>query len=146
MDVVAEGIVVDYDEPFERHVPVGFRPCQHFEGDDCHRVAHELTTALAEMCETDTRARGSLLICLDELAENVIHHSESPVGGFAAAQGWPRKRNEMEVAIVDLGRFAEASRTTLHMPRLRTTWSPSEPPFSRTSPLRQSETQGLVCR
>jgi anti-sigma regulatory factor (Ser/Thr protein kinase) len=79
--------------------------------NECHQASRELTAALAERCQTDTVTRGSIWIFLDELAENVLHHAESELGGFAAAQGWPRRRGEMEVAIVDLGQGIKASLT-----------------------------------
>jgi hypothetical protein len=50
-------------------------------------------------------------VCLDELAENVVFHADTDLGGFAAAQGWNR-RPEMEVGIVDLGRGIRESLTT----------------------------------
>jgi anti-sigma regulatory factor (Ser/Thr protein kinase) len=98
-------------EPFERRRAVGFRPCQRFTGgDDYHSVAADLTVALSERCETDSLARASIRIALDELTENVVHHAESPIGGVAAAQGWP-KRDAFEIGIVDLGIGIRASLT-----------------------------------
>lgn len=99
------------EEPFVRREPVGFRPCREFLSvDDCRAVGRELTAALAERCETDDIARASIRICLDELAENVLHHAASPIGGFAAAQGWPRSR-QFEIAIADVGVGIRASLT-----------------------------------
>lgn len=113
MDVIRHGLgMAEVPEDFQRHAAVGFRPCHHFvTEDECHTASRELTAALVERCQTDTVTRGSLWISLDELAENVLHHADSTLGGFAAAQGWPRKRHEMEVAIVDLGRGVRASLT-----------------------------------
>lgn len=91
------------DEPFERRAAVGFRPCKEFiTRDQCRDVALDLTDALTEACETDSTARFSIRICLDELAENVVHHADSPLGGFAAAQGW-RRTSAFEIGMVDLG-------------------------------------------
>jgi anti-sigma regulatory factor (Ser/Thr protein kinase) len=98
----------EYEEEFERRDPVGFRPCQHFDGSEYHVVAAEMANAVAERCETDTVARSSIRICFDELAENVLNHADTPLGGFAMAQAWPR-RSEIEVAIVDLGIGVRAS-------------------------------------
>lgn len=99
----------DLDEPFERREAVGFRPCQQFQTlEEYPRVALGLTDALAERCQTDRVARNSIRIALDELTENVLHHAESPIGGFAAAQGWP-KRGAFEIGIVDLGIGIRAS-------------------------------------
>jgi anti-sigma regulatory factor (Ser/Thr protein kinase) len=90
-------------EDFERNPPVGFRPCREFiTRDECRLVALDLTDALAESCETDSTARASIRICLDELAENVIHHANTPLGGFAVAQGWLRS-SRFEIGIADLG-------------------------------------------
>lgn len=98
-DLVAEIPVED----FTRREPVGFRPCQQFGSpDDYWRVASELSEALRERCNVDDTAFAAIRICLDELAENVVHHADSTIGGFAAAQGNPR-RNRFEVGIVDLG-------------------------------------------
>lgn len=94
---------LDRPEDFTRHAAVGFRPCSTFDSDDNYPgVASELTAAICETCETDDAARNSIRVCLDELCENVLHHADSGVGGFAAAQGWPKK-HLMEVGIVDLG-------------------------------------------
>lgn len=91
------------DPGIARHPPVGFRPCREFvTADECREVARELTDALAERCETERIARASIRICLDELAENVVHRADAPLGGFAAAQGWMRTQ-QFEIAIVDLG-------------------------------------------
>jgi anti-sigma regulatory factor (Ser/Thr protein kinase)/anti-anti-sigma regulatory factor len=91
------------DEQFERHPAVGFRPCQRFLDDEGGRqVALEMTDALAESCETDDLARHSLRICLDELAENVIFHADTPLGGFVVAQRLKRIP-EFEIGIADLG-------------------------------------------
>jgi len=90
-------------EPFVRNPPLGFRPCREFvSAEECQAVARDLTEALVERCATDEVARAAIRICLDELAENVVHHAASPLGGFAAAQGWPRSR-QFEIAIVDVG-------------------------------------------
>src|SRR5829696_7029333 len=68
-------------EDFERNPPVGFRPCREFiSREECRAVALDLTDALAERCDTDSAARFSIRICLDELAENVIHHANTPLG------------------------------------------------------------------
>lgn len=91
------------DEQFDRHPPIGFRPCQRFsDHDGSRRVAKEMTDALAESCETDDVARYSLRICLDELAENVIYHADTDSGGFMVAQGLKRVP-EFEIGIADLG-------------------------------------------
>ncbi len=91
------------DEPFIRRPAVGFRPCQQFEGaDDYWQIAADLTKALVERCKVQFPADAAIRICLDELAENVVHHADSQTGGFAAAQGTPR-RKRFEVGIVDLG-------------------------------------------
>ncbi|HUB05229.1 MAG TPA: ATP-binding protein, partial [Solirubrobacteraceae bacterium] len=100
-----------FKEPFTRRETHGFRPCQMFAGEnDYASVARDLTEALAERCVTDEIARASVRIALDEIAENVVHHAESPFGGIAAAQGWV-KNQEFEIAIVDLGIGIRASLT-----------------------------------
>lgn len=63
---------------------------------------------MAEVCITDKIARDSLYVCLCELAENVLHHADSPSGGYAVAQGYPKK-GKFEVGIVDLGIGVPAS-------------------------------------
>jgi anti-sigma regulatory factor (Ser/Thr protein kinase) len=97
-------------EKFERHEEHGFRGCLPFVDDsDYWQVAAELTDALCERCSTDEVAKAAVRVCLDEIAENVVHHAEAPAG-FAAAQGW-RRTNEFEIAIVDLGVGIRASLT-----------------------------------
>jgi len=103
MNMIRVLVDEDVEEPFTRREPHGFRPCQHFSGaDDYAAVARNLTEALTERCTTDDLSRASIRICLDEIAENVVHHAEAPGGGFGAAQGW-RKNQEFEIGIVDLG-------------------------------------------
>lgn len=98
-----------FEEPFQRRETRGFRPCQHFTGaHDYAAVARDLTEALTERCVTDDIARASVRIALDEITENVVHHADTPMGGFAAAQGWARNQ-EFEIAIVDLGIGVRAS-------------------------------------
>jgi anti-sigma regulatory factor (Ser/Thr protein kinase) len=90
-------------EPFQRKKPFGFRPVQHFCGDDDYWLAaKELTEALAERCQPDEVAKAAIRICLDEMAENVVQHAYTERGGFAAAQT-SLKRKTLEIAIVDLG-------------------------------------------
>jgi hypothetical protein len=107
MDVIRH-FAGEVEEDFERRPPVGFRACQRFTGEDSHVASRELTDAVAERVPADSLGRGSLYVCLDELAENVVHHAQSRVGGFAVAQGW-EKRGEVEIAIVDLGIGIRAS-------------------------------------
>ena len=101
----------DFQEPFTRREACGFRPCEHFTGaHDYAAVALDLTKALTERCSTDELARASIRIALDEILENVVHHADTPIGGFAAAQGW-RRNQDFEIAIVDLGIGMRASLT-----------------------------------
>lgn len=98
------------EEQFERHEERGFRGCLQFVDDsDYWKVAAELTDALCERCSADDVARAAVRVCLDEIAENVVHHADAPAG-FAAAQGW-RQTSEFEIAIVDLGVGIKASLT-----------------------------------
>lgn len=91
------------NEDFERKQPVGFRSCQHFRTEEEQwATSRTLVEALVESCDCDEKARGALAICLDEVCENVLHHAHTPLGGFAAAQGW-RARGDFEIGIVDLG-------------------------------------------
>ncbi len=99
----------EQEEPFERRDDVGFRPARMFSGaDDYHRVCADMVAALGERMPADRHSIASLRIALDEIAENVVHHAASPIGGVAAAQGYPKKR-KFEIAIVDLGVGIQAS-------------------------------------
>ena len=90
-------------EEFERRHPVGFRPCQQFQTEmQFPGVSQAMADALAERCQVDRMAKAAILICLNELTENVIHHAYTELGGFAACQGTPKK-SRFEVGIVDLG-------------------------------------------
>lgn len=104
-------LVGDMPEDFERHEPHGFRPCEHFDcSEDYWQVARSLSEALGERCNVDDTARGAIRVCLDEVCENVIHHADTTLGGFAAAQGWPKQgRRQFEIGIVDLGVGVRAS-------------------------------------
>jgi anti-anti-sigma regulatory factor len=96
-------------EDFERRDPVGFRPIQHFRTpQEQWQTSRTLMDALAESCDCDEAARGAIYICLDEICENVLHHADTRLGGFAAAQGW-RSKKEFEIGLVDLGVGVRAS-------------------------------------
>jgi anti-sigma regulatory factor (Ser/Thr protein kinase) len=95
--------VGDLAEDFERRNPVGFRPCQQFQTElQFPGVSKSLTDALAERCNVGRMAKAAILICLNELTENVIHHAYTDLGGFAACQATLKKKR-FEVGIVDLG-------------------------------------------
>jgi anti-sigma regulatory factor (Ser/Thr protein kinase) len=101
--ILGEGAYERISEGFNRKEPLGFRPCREFIAyDDFPPVTRALTEALAEACEMDDLSRHSIRTCLDELAENVVYHADTPLGGFAAAQGWKRN-GAFEIGIVDLG-------------------------------------------
>lgn len=104
MNLVREVIGDDIPEGFNRNAPVGFRPVQHIapEGKSWI-VAKSLSDALTERCVADEVAHAAVYVCLDEVCENVVHHADTPLGGFAAAQGWPRSNRQFEIGIVDLG-------------------------------------------
>jgi anti-sigma regulatory factor (Ser/Thr protein kinase) len=112
MNLIRE-LVGEMPEDFIRREPMGFRPCQHFLADDDYwQIAGSLTDALAEQCDVDNVARTAIRVCLDEICENVVHHADTPLGGFGAAQGWPRSASrQFEIGIVDLGVGVRASLT-----------------------------------
>lgn len=105
MNLIREVVGIEMPEEFIRKESRGFRPCEHFDTDENYwRVASSLAAALGEQCKVDESAQGAIHVCLDEICENVIHHADTSMGGFAAAQGWTRKTNrQFEIAIVDLG-------------------------------------------
>ena len=113
MNLIRETVGRDVPEDFTRRDPIGFRPCQHFSSDeDYWKVAAELTEALMERCSVDKQANAAIRVCLDEVCENVVHHADTELGGFAAAQGWPKARvPEFEIGIVDLGQGIRRSLT-----------------------------------
>lgn len=90
MNLIRELVGEEWPESFTRRKAKGFRPCEHFEnGSDYWKVASSLTDAICERCNVDKLGRQAVRICMDEVRENVIHHADTPLGGFAAAQGWP---------------------------------------------------------
>jgi hypothetical protein len=111
MNLIRE-LVGELPESFVRREAKGFRPGEHFEDDtDYAIVARSLTEAICERCDVDKLGRAAVRVCLDEVCENVIHHADTPLGGFAAAQGWPKSNREFEIGIVDLGVGKRASLT-----------------------------------
>lgn len=110
MNLIRE-LVGDIPEDFTRREAKGFRPCRHFLADDDYwQIASSLTDALTEQCDVDDVGRRAIRICLDEICENVVHHADTPLGGFGAAQGWPRSPSrQFEIGIVDLGVGVRAS-------------------------------------
>lgn len=98
-------------EPFHRRAGTGFRPCRGFSTEaEAQATARSLTDAVAEGIHTERTARLAINIALGELADNVLHHADVGTGGFAAAQGWPKK-NSFEIGIVDLGIGVRSSLT-----------------------------------
>lgn len=89
-------------EDFKRRKPSGFRPITQFDADAVTMTAKELSEALQEKCQTDAVASAAIFVSISELADNVIHHADTPLGGFCGAQGFSKKP-EFELGIVDLG-------------------------------------------
>jgi anti-sigma regulatory factor (Ser/Thr protein kinase) len=115
MDFLRVIIGEKYDElvrePFRRRSGVGFRPCREFSTEnEAQETARSLTDAVVERVDTEHTARLAINIALGELVDNVLHHADVETGGFAAAQGWPRK-DAFEIGIVDLGIGIRASLT-----------------------------------
>lgn len=81
---------------------VGSRVSQFEDEAGARMVSRELTEALAAGCDVDDLAIRAIRTCLDELCDNVIHHAESDLGGFASGRGW-RRPPRFEVALADLG-------------------------------------------
>jgi anti-sigma regulatory factor (Ser/Thr protein kinase) len=81
----------------------GSRPCQIFRPeDDPGQVATSLTDAMREVCATDNPASNATWFALNEIAQNVIDHSDSRAGGIAVAE-LTSGGAEFEVAIADHG-------------------------------------------
>lgn len=107
--VLFEHEPIEITEEIERGEGGGLKECEHFSSaEGCTRVAKALTDVIREKVETDAVTGNSLEVCLGELTENVYFHAESDGGGFAAAQTF-RESQEIELAIVDLGRGIHAS-------------------------------------
>jgi len=89
-------------DPSTRSQAEGLLECQHFvDDDDLRPVTKAILDAIASKTELDDQAYYALDTCLSELLENVIFHADAaPHGGVAAVQAF---KNELEVAIVDLG-------------------------------------------
>lgn len=103
MDVVRLLVRPVPRENVTRRSDQAFRPCQVFEkSEDLKWTADRLTGALTEACETDQPMRFATWFALNEIAENVIEHAESPMGAVALAQVSP-KRREFTVSIADRG-------------------------------------------
>jgi anti-sigma regulatory factor (Ser/Thr protein kinase) len=96
-------------DPVVRHEASGLKECEHFSSENGgRRVAAALSKAIQDEVETDRATEAALDVCLTELAENVYFHAEASSGGFAAAQRF-KNTQEIEIAIVDLGRGIAAS-------------------------------------
>jgi anti-sigma regulatory factor (Ser/Thr protein kinase) len=81
----------------------GSRPCQVVRpGDDPGEVALGLTEAMREVCSTDGPASNATWFALNEIAQNVIDHSDALGGGVAVAEVTSGGR-EFEVAMADHG-------------------------------------------
>ena len=96
-------------EDFVRRHQRGSRPCQRFTADDDPAVvAHSLTDAMAEVCQTDEPACNAMWFALNEIAQNVLDHADASGGGVAIAEV-TRGGAELEVAIADRGVGIRAS-------------------------------------
>jgi hypothetical protein len=92
-----------------RHLGRGVRPCQLFTGaDEPGLVAQSLTSAMAEVCQTDGGARSAMWFALNEIAQNVSDHAHARGGAVAIAEV-TREGSELEVAIADHGIGVRAS-------------------------------------
>ncbi|HEX6781775.1 MAG TPA: hypothetical protein VF125_07060 [Solirubrobacterales bacterium] len=99
----------DPPDPVVRHEASGLKECEHFSSEKGgRRVAAALSKAIQDEVDTDRATEAALDVCLTELAENVYFHAEAEAGGFAAAQRF-KNTQEIEIAIVDLGRGIAAS-------------------------------------
>lgn len=96
-------------EAFDRRDAIRFCPTRRFVGaGDYAGVRGDVVDTIRRACTIDDTAAGALATCLDELFENVVHHSRSDAPAVAVAQAWP-KRRLLEIAIADSGRGIPAS-------------------------------------
>ena len=90
-------------DDFVREPRRGLRPCHLFTGaDEPGTVAQSLTSAMAQVCQTDEPARSAMWFALNEIAQNVVDHAEATGGAVAVAEV-TRGGVELEVAIADHG-------------------------------------------
>lgn len=65
-------------------------------------MTQSLAATLADRSGLDDGEQFGLYTCFDELAENVVFHADSPIGGIIAA--WqPADEYEVEIAVADVG-------------------------------------------
>lgn len=103
LDVLELLAHVPPEKDFVRRQDRGSRPCQRFTAeDDPALVAHSLTGAMAEVCETDDPACNAMWYALNEIAQNVLDHAHAAGGGVAIAEV-TRGGAELEVVIADRG-------------------------------------------
>lgn len=90
-------------ETFVRKDEHGFMSCRRFHTlDEGVQMAGLLAGHLEERCRVDKVGRVSVELALGELTDNVVYHADTPLGGFAVCQHYP-KRDTFEIAIADLG-------------------------------------------
>jgi anti-sigma regulatory factor (Ser/Thr protein kinase) len=88
---------------FERRTPTGFRPIQVFaEEAQLEELSASLTMAATEAMALTGKEKAAVLLAVTEIAQNVVDHAASQVGGFAIAQR-AQTRREFEVAVADAG-------------------------------------------
>lgn len=96
-------------EDFVRRQADGFCPCHPLATeDDKHEIADSLTDTACRALTLGGKARAAVWLAVGEMAQNVLDHADSEVGGFAVAQNG-RKRQEFEFAITDAGVGVRAS-------------------------------------
>lgn len=96
-------------EDFVRRQADSFCPCHPLvTEDDKHEIADSLTDTACRALALGPKARAAVWLAIGEMAQNVLDHAASDVGGFAVAQNG-RKRQEFEFAITDAGVGVRAS-------------------------------------
>lgn len=93
----------DVQGDFRRRPPTGFRPFQIFVAEDeLEELCNSLVLAATEAAAITKKDRTAVLLAIAEIAQNVLDHADSRVGGFAIAQR-SKSRQEFEVAVADAG-------------------------------------------
>jgi anti-sigma regulatory factor (Ser/Thr protein kinase) len=111
-DLLADSFIIGPDGRLAGASPgssLEMRQVRSFKShEELRQAAAELSAIAAKRCELDPVAQFTLRICLDELAENVVFHANSPIGGVIAAPHVVGS-GELEVGVVDLGVGIRAS-------------------------------------
>lgn len=100
-----ENIGLKQENGFKRHDGTdSFKEVLILQSEtDSNQVSEDLIKILQSQTKIDTAFLRILRYSVTEIAENIFHHAESPIGGVVCAQAY-KSKGKVQISIVDAGR------------------------------------------